>query len=175
MTKALLLVLVATAVASAQTPADIGGWREARWGMTDDQVLAAFPGEAMRMERPELLPSGSECRAWIPRYNVQTMEFEVLLCFGHAGLALVKLSTPTSPDVLRGIGINMAWFKTLEELLTVKYGQPTSITAPATVLWARPDTTIRLSHTYLMPYRKSKGYSFLTLSYAPPSKEVDKL
>src|SRR4051812_44528656 len=41
-----VLVMCATATTiSAQLPKDVEGWREAKWGMTKNQVIQAFRGE----------------------------------------------------------------------------------------------------------------------------------
>lgn len=47
----LLLAWSARGEAQQQpTSVDVNGWRGARWGMRVDQVLAAFPGEARRLD-----------------------------------------------------------------------------------------------------------------------------
>ena len=64
-------------------PAPPPVWRAARWGMTKDEVLAAFPGEAQRLARPEnfgpATPGTSD--VGIPAYEVGGTTFRVLFGF----------------------------------------------------------------------------------------------
>ncbi len=41
------LVALATCPAAADLPPDLSGWRQARWGMSDAELKAAFPGALM--------------------------------------------------------------------------------------------------------------------------------
>ena len=49
----LLLLLLIVAPVLAQEAQDLDGWRAAKWDMTESDVLAAFAGEAVRLENPE--------------------------------------------------------------------------------------------------------------------------
>ena len=69
-------------------------WRAARWGMTRDDVLAAFPGEAQRLAQPapfaqpqpgSSVAAGSSDLA-IPAYEADGVTFRVL--FGFESKAL---------------------------------------------------------------------------------------
>ncbi len=47
--KTLTLAVLATVLAAQPAPEDPGGWRAAKWGMTEEEVLAALPGQAARL------------------------------------------------------------------------------------------------------------------------------
>ena len=42
----------ATTTTTTTIPSPPPVWRSARWGMTKDEVIAAFPGEAQRLAQP---------------------------------------------------------------------------------------------------------------------------
>ncbi len=90
---------LATAAAVAaehpsQPAAGDGDWRAARWGMTADEVLGAFPGEAKRLEPAPKLKDGNTVAVGIDRHAIGATEFRVRFVFDPAGkLALVSLRT----------------------------------------------------------------------------------
>lgn len=68
-----------------------GEWRAARWGMSVEEVLKAFPGEAARVE-PELkLADGNTVAAGIQRHELGGQAFRVRFVFEGGKLALVSL------------------------------------------------------------------------------------
>ncbi len=46
-----MVITFALGTSLAQTPKDVEGWRGARWGMTEDELLAAFKNEIIRVDR----------------------------------------------------------------------------------------------------------------------------
>lgn len=97
------LAALAAALVAAALPSPAAGqrlparaeWRTARWGMTLDEVLKAFPGEATRLEPPVTLKDGNVVAAGIARHDVAGVSFRVRFVFDpRAGLALVSLRTP---------------------------------------------------------------------------------
>ncbi len=97
---ALIACAAAAAIATpgfAAPPAPAAGegdWRAARWGMTQDEVLKAFPGEAKRLEPPLKLADGNTVALGIDRYAVGATDFLVKFVLDGAGkLALVSLRT----------------------------------------------------------------------------------
>lgn len=79
----------------AATPLLDLGFEAARWGMRVDEVLAAFPGEARRLEREEALENGNVVAAGIDRRRIGGVELRVRFVFSpERGLALVSLRTP---------------------------------------------------------------------------------
>lgn len=166
-------VLFATA-ALAQVPEaqDPDGWRAAKWGMTEAEVLSAFPGEVERLKKPERLVNGPNCTLGIPTYRIQSMEYGVMFGFDEqGGLSLVRIA-PSDEGVP-----HLAAFGVLENLLTEKYGKPTSTKDDVgrSRMWRLPRTVVSLTYLSFPQIGKSKAFDVLTLSYTPPSKEADKL
>lgn len=91
------LALASAAVARDTSPAgadDPPAWRAARWGMTVEDVLAAFPGEAVRLEQPVPLADGHVVAAGIDGFSLGPDRFQVRFVFEDGRLALVSLRTP---------------------------------------------------------------------------------
>ena len=75
-------------------------WRTARWGMTRSELLAAFPREAQKLDRPadfakpqpgSTLAAGSSDIA-IPTYKADDATFRVLFGFGSNRLNRIHLT-----------------------------------------------------------------------------------
>jgi hypothetical protein len=131
-----VLFALASAAARADAPAasaaDAGqapaaqeeaaeGWRAARWGMTVDEVLKAFPGEAVRLD-PELkLADGTVVAAGIDVHRIASYALRVRFVFEGGRLSLVSLRTP------------LDWYASsevygeIEKALTARYGRPVEI------------------------------------------------
>ncbi|HEY6100826.1 MAG TPA: hypothetical protein VIW03_15420 [Anaeromyxobacter sp.] len=91
---ALACAAAVSAPALAGAQAVPGEWRTARWGMTLDEVLKAFPGEAARLVPPEKLADGNVVAAGIEGHTVGANPFRVRFVFEPDGkLALVSLRT----------------------------------------------------------------------------------
>jgi hypothetical protein len=155
----------------AQEAQELDGWRAAKWGMTEADVLAAFAGEATRLEKPEEFRSGDIGKVEIPKYEVQSTKYRVRFGFDDKGaLSLVVIGPPDNGTV--GVSHESA-FRSLESLLTEKYGKPTSAkdeVPTRTRMWRFPRTVISLTY-----FVSAAEFDLLLLSYRPPSKEADKL
>src|SRR5262245_30100002 len=77
-------------------------WREARWGMKKAEVLAAFPKEAQKLDKPadfaqpqhnSSLVAGTGDVA-IPSYEGDGASFRVLFGFDHDALNRIHLAVP---------------------------------------------------------------------------------
>ena len=73
---------------------DATAWRGARWGMTPEEVLKAFPSEVKALPRPVPLPNGEVVLLGIDEVTVGGTRFEVRFVFGGGKLRLVSLRTP---------------------------------------------------------------------------------
>jgi hypothetical protein len=71
-----------------------GLWRAARWGMTVEELLKAFPGEARRLDPEIKLADGNVVAAAIEEHSVAGRPFRVRFVFEGAKLAIVSLRTP---------------------------------------------------------------------------------
>ncbi len=79
--------------------AEPGAWRSARFGMTPDEVLAAFPGEAVRLSPEVKLADGNTIPVGIDGYAFEGLTFDVRFVFAAGRLALVSLRTPAKKPV----------------------------------------------------------------------------
>jgi hypothetical protein len=154
----LLLLLLIVAPVLAQEAQDLDGWRAAEWGMTESDVLAAFAGEAVRLEKAEHFKDTIGSVA-IPKYEIQSTEYRVPMDNTTLG---VSHEVP---------------FGSLENLLTGKYGKPTSAKDERVVrsrMWRLPRTVISLNYLFA-EFGTVKRIDMLILTYQPPSKEANKL
>jgi hypothetical protein len=103
-TRFLLPALLAawTSTAGAQVALDTSGtaqgeaWKGSRWGMTPAEVLAAFPGQAFRVEPEIRLEDGNTVTVGIDGLAFEGLTFRVRFLFEKGKLALVSLRT--EPD-----------------------------------------------------------------------------
>jgi hypothetical protein len=110
------------APAAAIVRAD-GDWREARWGMSLEQVLAAFPGEAFPLDPPLKLADGNVVAAGIEKFEVGAQPFRVRFIFEGGKLALVSLRTPPESPARPEVYVE------LQKLLADRLGGPGESTA----------------------------------------------
>ena len=138
-------------------------WRTVRWGMKPAEVLAALPGEAVRLPRPENFgqPTPGSTDVAIPAWESDGVRFRVLLGFATGGLDRIHLVVPRPAS---------GTCEDLEAKLVAKHGaaasrEPiqTSLRGEA-VTWRLPDQTIVLACTE----QASLGFRSVTLDYTPP-------
>jgi hypothetical protein len=125
-------------------------WRTARWGMSKADVLAAFPKEVLRLEKPadfaqpqpgSILVAGSSDVA-IPAYEGEGATFRVLFGFQLDALNRIHLAVPKATAATCG---------DIEKALTDKHGPATkrgptgSSLKGEEIAWILPDQTIVLS------------------------------
>lgn len=141
--------------AHCQAPKDVEGWREAKWGMTEAQVLEAFRGEAVALGKDQQT-RGSKVHAAIA---IQKLDVEGLALIARFQFDNVtnNLEWVTLEPVDAKPYPTRAYFERLEPLLIAKYGQPTHRTGPdevqkpwgksASITWSFPTTTVELSYS----------------------------
>jgi hypothetical protein len=163
-----LLVIILLACAScmglAQSPNDLAGFGAARWGMTRDEVMAAFKGQARRLKKPVTfgrIVGVVEVR----QFEIYGSKFGVFFGFDNAGrLNGVELSAYPGTETM---------FESLERRLTEEHGVPTSQetsgdrATPAGMLrqttWRVPNTVISL-HYRLVP---GINLQYVTVLFTP--------
>ena len=153
-------------VPQEQGARDVLGWRQARWGMTDEQVAAAFLGELSRRD-PITRPGDSEYIMYdIPKYGVDRDTFDVIFSMDSTArtlkeVALLAMSRQPQFDT----------FDRMEAALIRKYGAPTSKSehenligaVEANRMWVFPTTIVELT----MNYNKTIPANWLTVRYHP--------
>jgi hypothetical protein len=157
---------------TAPTPPPV--WRAAHWGMGKEEVLAAFPAEAQRLEQPasfsqpqpgsSLTPGSSEIA--IPAFEQHGARFRVLFGFG-AGDALDRIQ-------LAAVKAGPHTCEDLEAALTKEHSAPAQSGSIGTslrgeeIVWRTPAQTITLDCMGVARL----GFQTVTLDYAVPSRSV---
>jgi predicted small lipoprotein YifL len=139
-------------------------WRAAHFGMTRDEVLAAFPGEAQKLAKPAAFGPQDPATAdvSIPSWEDGGVTWRVLFGFGASGLDRIRLvaahpAATTCEDV--------------EKALTDKGGAPVDRHETGTSLrgqemsWRMPDQTVTLACAGVF----SLGFATVTLDHRPPA------
>jgi hypothetical protein len=157
-----LSLLAAAAAFAADDP---GGWTKAKWGMTDAQILAAFPGQAVRLDPPD---AGAHIA--IKAFDLAGSPFYVrFLTDPESGLNRVVVHAPH----LSSERLDLL-FQNLQNMLVEKYGRPwkSAEFGESELQWSFPSTTITLGRTKVTGF----GTQFLTLIYVKRvAKYSDKL
>jgi hypothetical protein len=176
---ACILVLVFCCLgASAQTPPkDVSGWRDAKWGMTEEQLQKLFKSEVTRLPQTRR-GSAYHSNLVIPAYEVAGTKFEVTFNIDNETNTLAEVTLrPTDESSLY---FPQALFKRLEALLAEKYGSPTRRTRPedkqdtpgmasVEAVWEFASTKISLGYLeHSQPTMKQ--FNLFSLSYEKPSK-----
>jgi hypothetical protein len=98
---------------------NVQGWRAARWGMTEDQVLAAFPNEAKRVAKLESFTRGSVRTLEIETVQVANRPFSANLF--EAKTKQLKHINLTAHKTEKSLSV---MFPAMERALTEQYGKP---------------------------------------------------
>lgn len=136
-------------------------WRSARWGMTPVQLLAAFPGEAQRLDKPVAFgaPATGSTDVAIPSCDVEGVTYRALFGFGSGKLDRIQLSALKPADTVCG---------DLEKALTEKLSAPTDRSSTQTTtktdqtVWKGPEQTV----TLVCAENAALGFRSVTLDYA---------
>jgi len=154
-----LVVCLATAYSIGQEK-DIKGWRNAKWGMSEDELLSTFRGEAVRLDKisewPDMFAS-----IWIKDYDIAGNNYDVFF-------QMDKKSKLLKQVLIGGKGKReySFEFQKLEQMLTEKYGAPsykTSSNIATKEAWNYPSTIIELLTLHVI-----NRFSTLSLVYHPP-------
>lgn len=157
---------------AAPTPPPI--WKAAHWGMTKEELLAAFAGEAQPLPQaasfsqpqPGSSLTGGTSDVGIPALDAHGARFRVLFGFGSSGaldrvqLAAVKAGPHTCED--------------LEKELTQAHAAPAQRGSIGTslrgeeIVWKKRDQTVTLVCTGVA----SLGFQTVTLDYAAPAQQA---
>lgn len=138
-------------------------WRTVRWGMTREEVLAAFPGEARRLPQPENFgqPTPGVTDVAIQEMAEGERRYRALFGFAASGLDRIHLVVPKPTYDTCG---------EIERELTAAHGAPAARRAIVAsvpgqaVSWTLPAQTITLACTE----KPSLGFRAVTLDRTPP-------
>ena len=138
-------------------------WRGARWGMTPEEVLAAFAGQAQRPAEPPSFVLGPPgvAEVVVPAHDEDGAKFRVLFGFAGSGSRLGRIQLAAAraqPETCYDV----------EQRLVGEHGEPSSRRDAATsvqtreVAWTLPAQTITLTCVD----KPSLGFRTVTLDYA---------
>lgn len=120
-------------------------WPQARWGMTEPEVLRAFDGAVKKLPSPQSSPEfiGRLGTLGIDDVAVGGVELQALFLFDHAGrLDAIRLTSPdsTSPTDEQ--------FRKIEDSLIRKYREPLRAAGKERFLsvWTLPRSVIELDY-----------------------------
>jgi hypothetical protein len=155
---------------------NMNGWHNARWGMTDVEILKTFDGQAVRLNKA--VPYGKYLAAIeINKIEIADIPLSVrfLMDTNSMKLARVQLQPINKDKGSNGDPSSLLWFTLLEIELTKKYGPPLYKDVKKDhgrtdydVLWYFPDTSIKLICSISDVYR----YTFL--NYSQNTNSYDK-
>lgn len=142
-------------------------WQNARWGMTVDEVVAAFPGEAVLASPAEIEKGAAPVR--IDKCEIAGTNFQAKFFFYRASrLSMITFAPTSKGDASRPL------FDRLAKMLTERYGQPTSDVPDQSMgvadlrttqkEWAVADALIGLTYMY------GGGDPFLQLVHGAPAR-----
>ena len=139
-------------------------WRAAHWGMTKDELLAAFPGEAQRLPKPARFAAQEAATSdvAIPSFDADSVTWRALFGFEPGTLDRIRLdAAKPGPGTCEDV----------EKALTARHGPPAERHATGTSLrgeeitWKLPDQAITLSCTGVA----SLGFLTVSIDYRPPA------
>ena len=146
-----VLLLCLSPLSAADSPKDPRGWQEAKWGMTESQIIKVLNGSAtLFTDNPiDRSMSFGVSRFGIENFQINRTSFRVLFFMdpgSKGGLMAVMLqplaTTREPPPVI---------FSDLRALLVSKYGTPTceeeppGIVSAKSCVWEFPSTVVTLS------------------------------
>ena len=141
-----IFAFVILALAAPAAGEDIGGWQEAKWGMTPDEVqkVLSYPTSVADLAKVCREPCNEGTALELDDYDLNGQHFIVRLWFGKPDMRLQAVSMYAKQlDKDNG---NQAFTK-IKNFLETVYGSPKSVTLkhPDFVIkWVLQSTTITL-------------------------------
>jgi len=159
---ALLLLIVFVLPVRAERPLDVGGCRNAKWGMTEAEVLKAFSGEVSRLTTSKLFQKRGEATLF-GDLTIAGHSLRAYFVFGdpdrRLSAIILREQPENSPDAA-------AAAEKLRQQLTEKYGKPDDSTVGVSsqkLLWYFTSTKITLD--FLADSVGGKAFTILAVFY----------
>lgn len=159
---ALLLVALLTAALvcglAHANPKDVNGWRQAKWGMTEKEIMDAFKGEVKQLPGKKTYGRKGKIDYYstlcIEDLSIGTEKYKAVFMMGNESNRLERiLITPVVDKAKK----NRLYYLAIKQLLIEKYGIPTTQEekpesgrrpglATYSSDWIFPSTMIKLSY-----------------------------
>jgi hypothetical protein len=141
-----ILVLAILAVVAAVAGEDTGGWHEAKWGMTPDQVqkVLSYPASAADLAKVCREPCNEAEALELDDYDLNGQHFTVRFWFGKPDSRLEGVSMHAKQLDPTNAGETLM---KIRNFLETSYGAPASIAMDRghfVFLWTLPSTNITL-------------------------------
>lgn len=140
-----MTLAVLTMAQAQQKPQDVVGWRDARWGMTMDEVRTACPEVQTARDKKDLLV--------ISNLDFGGVSFKAEFFFGTDTKLLRNIVLTMTDPKFTSRGTACAPFDGLATALMEKLGPPASVVSNSSgrkATWLFPSTTIYLNCTSVM-------------------------
>ncbi len=164
------LFIYAEGINAAQKPPDVYGWEKLKWGMTGDEIKAAF-GKDIKVHKPrEDAGEGVYSDLELTGLTIGGEPFRASLWMNSSAKKLTKIVFVPKGES-EGYGRAETFIKVEEDLVS-KYGDPhveETSNDPGTSAerkWAFPSTVIELS------YLRIEGTELLLLVFSENSKSA---
>src|ERR1035437_6271855 len=151
--KMLTLAVLATTLAAQPAQEDPGGWKAAKWGMTEDEVVAALPGQATRLLG---LHNDGTASVGVEHVMIAGHDFRVTFVPAKSGGLIRVGMMPTEKNPAEVV------FQDLQKSLIEQPGPPASsqstrdgLLLGQVVKWDFPTTSVELTHTFSPAIRSS--------------------
>lgn len=175
----LALVALGLSTVRAQKPDDVPGWQEARWGMTEPELVEAFKSRVTKLpERQALKDNQGYADYSIQDYEIEGNKFTVFFDMDMQTKKLMRVRMSLNEETSM-LSKDTLYFPKYESLLTRKYGAPSfkndERSRGMVILereWFFKTTTVKLSYVW-----SSMGnFSWLKIMYfASKSGDLDKV
>lgn len=174
-----VIIVSFTFAVTGQTPTDVNGWQEARWGMTETELVDAFKSRVTKLDKPrELVDNKGYANYAIKDYEIEGNKFTVYFDMDMQTKKLMRVRMSLNDDTSL-IPKDTLYFSPYDELLTRKYGtatfknddrKPKMITLKRQ--WAFKTTTVELTYVWA----SMGNFNWLRIEYYPSkSGDVEKI
>jgi len=165
------LCLISGVFGQPKDPKDIEGWSKSRWGMTEEEILKAFKGEAVRLKGKEIY-HGAYATIGINDLKIDGHKYQVRFLMDDVKKTLQQVNIELKDDELPAA---RSIFRELEVMLVKKHGPLSLRTAQKEkdlscmiTTWSFPSTVIKLLYLDVRPI----NLRMLVIIYRQPHKEI---
>jgi hypothetical protein len=165
------LCVISGVFGQPKDPKDIEGWSKSRWGMTEEEILKAFKGKAVRLKEKETY-HGAYATIGINDLEIDGHKYQVRFLMDNIKETLQQVNIKLKDNELSAA---RRIFRELEVMLVEKHGPPSLKTAQKQkdfscmiTTWNFPTTVIKLLYLDIRPI----NLRMFMIIYRQPHKEI---